>query len=65
MFIINLSAVINKGSDVESFNLQADLEFDFLSMGIAHSALVKSTDHLFKHFDGSADENDDSNVEMC
>ena len=65
MLIVNLNTVINEGGNVEIFNLQADLESDFLSMNIAHNALVKDIDYLFKHFNDSADENDDSNVKMC
>ena len=65
VLIVNLNAVINESSGVEALDLQADLESDFLPMGIAHSALVRNADHLFKHFDGSTDEDDDNDVEIC
>ena len=65
MLVVDLSAVIDEGSDVEFLNLQADLESNFLPMGIAHSALARDTDHLFKHLDDSAGEDGDSNVETC
>ena len=65
MLIVDLSAVINEGSDVEPFGLQADLGSNFLPMGIAHSAPAENADHLFKHLDNSAGEDDDSDVEMC
>ena len=32
-------------------------------MGIAHSALTRGTDHLFKHLDDSTDGDGDSDVE--
>ena len=65
MLVVDLSAVIDEDSGVEALGLQADLESNFLPMGIAHSASAENADHLFKHLDNSADENDDSNVEMC
>ena len=56
--------MINESSDVETFNLQTDFESDFLPISIAHSALIKNTDHFFKHFNDDADENDNSDVEI-
>ena len=64
-FIIDLNTAINENSDVETLNLQVNLESDFLPMGIAHSALIRNADHLFKHFNSSTNGDDDSDVEMC
>ena len=63
-FIIDLSAAIDEGSNIELFNLQVDFEFNFLSINIAHSAPVRDTDHLFKHLDDSTDENNDNDVKI-
>ena len=65
VLVVNLSAAIDEGSDVKALDLQANLESNFLPMGIAHSAPAKGTDHLSKHLNSSADEDDDNNVEMC
>ena len=65
MLIVDLSAAVDEGSNVKTFNLQADFEFNFLSMGIAHSAPVRNIDYLFKHLDNSVDEDDDSDVKPC
>ena len=62
MLIINLNAVINENDNVKLFDLQADFGFDFLLIGITHSASTENVDHLFKHFNGSTDENSDSDV---
>ena len=56
--------MINKNGDVEIFNLQVNFEFNFLLMSIAHNISVKNINHLFKHFNDSAGENDDSDVEI-
>ena len=64
MFVVDLSAAINEGSDVKTFNLQVNFESNFLPMGIAHSALAKGIDYLFKHLDGNTGEDDGSDVEM-
>ena len=65
VFVVDLSAVIGEGGGVEALGLQADLGFNFLPMGIAHSALAEGIDHLFKHLDGSAGGDGGSGVEMC
>ena len=59
MLVVDLNAMINEGDNVEFF------EFNFLLTGIAHSALAEDTDHLFKHFNDSTGEDDDSDVKMC
>ena len=64
MFIIDLSAAIDKNSNIETFDLQADLKFNFLSMGIIYSALVKNADYFFKHFNDSISEDGGSNIKI-
>ena len=63
--IVDLSAAVGEGGGVEALDLQADFGSNFLPIGIAHCAPVRGTDHLSKHLDDSADEDGDSDVEMC
>ena len=65
VLVVNLNAVIDENDDVKVLDLQADLESNFLPMGIAHSVLIRNTDYFFKHFDGSIDGDGGSDIETC
>ena len=61
-FVVDLNAAIDENDDIEVFDLQADLESDFLSISIAHSTPIENADHLFKHLDSSTGEDGGSDV---